>query len=148
MLPTFIKEPFDSLDWIFEPKLDGYRATAVIDATGKARIWSRNHLPLEQKFPTVLAAVNRLKLRSTILDGEIVALDKEGPPGSNCSNNGKSVRPRRSFTVCSMFCGGRVKTSLPNPCSNGVNGWPRSFLRSTAFRSVAGFPTAAKISSA
>jgi hypothetical protein len=41
MLPTLIKEPFDSPDWIFEPKLDGYRAIAVIDATGKPRIWSR-----------------------------------------------------------------------------------------------------------
>src|SRR6266446_217830 len=44
------------------------------------RIWSRNHLPLEPKFPTIDDAVNQLKLRSTILDGEIVALDGEGIP--------------------------------------------------------------------
>jgi hypothetical protein len=37
----------------FETKLDGYRAIAVIDSTGEARIWSRNRLSLEQKFPTV-----------------------------------------------------------------------------------------------
>ena len=52
----------------------------MIDSTGKARIWSRNHLPLEPKFPTIADAVNQLKLRSTILDGEIVALDKDGIP--------------------------------------------------------------------
>jgi bifunctional non-homologous end joining protein LigD len=69
---------FSRLD--FETKLDGYRAIAVIDATGKARLWSRNHLPLEPKFPTIQAAVSQLKLCSTILDGEIVALDKEGVP--------------------------------------------------------------------
>src|ERR1700730_13182381 len=63
---------------IFEPKIEGYRAIAVIDSTGKARLWSRNHLPLEPKFPTIQDAVNELKLRSTILDGEIVALDKDG----------------------------------------------------------------------
>jgi bifunctional non-homologous end joining protein LigD len=80
MLPTLVKEPFDSPDWIFEPKVDGYRAIAVIDATRNVRIWSRNHLPLEQKFPTVVEAVNRLNLRSTILDGEIVALDSQGIP--------------------------------------------------------------------
>jgi ATP-dependent DNA ligase len=40
-------------DWIFETKLYGYRAIAVIDPAGKGRIWSRNRLPLEQKFPTV-----------------------------------------------------------------------------------------------
>jgi bifunctional non-homologous end joining protein LigD len=87
-LPLFVapmqassaKKPFDSPDWIFETKLDGYRAIAVIDATGKARIWSRNQLPLEVKFPMVRDAVNKLNLRSTILDGEIVALDTDGIP--------------------------------------------------------------------
>ena len=78
MQASSVKEPFDSRDWIFETKLDGYRAIAVIDPAGKARLWSRNHLPLERKFPTIQDALSQLKLRSTILDGEIVALDKEG----------------------------------------------------------------------
>jgi bifunctional non-homologous end joining protein LigD len=80
MQASSVKEPFDSPDWVFESKLDGYRAIAVIDSTGKARIWSRNHLTLETKFPTVRKAVDQLNLRSTILDGEIVALDQEGIP--------------------------------------------------------------------
>jgi bifunctional non-homologous end joining protein LigD len=80
MQASSVKEPFDSPDWIFETKLDGYRAIAVIDATGKARIWSRNRLPLERKFPTIRDAADQLNLRSTILDGEIVALDEEGIP--------------------------------------------------------------------
>jgi ATP-dependent DNA ligase len=75
MHASSVQEPFDSLDWIFETKLDGYRAIAMIDSAGKARIWSRNRLPLEPKFPMVLNAAAQLKLRSTILDGEIVALD-------------------------------------------------------------------------
>ena len=33
-----------------------------------------------RKFPTIQDAVNQLNLRSTILDGEIVALDKDGIP--------------------------------------------------------------------
>ena len=80
MQASSAKEPFDSPDWIFETKLDGYRAIAVFDSTGKTRIWSRTQLPLESKFPTIAGAVNQLKLRSTILDGEIVALDKDGIP--------------------------------------------------------------------
>jgi bifunctional non-homologous end joining protein LigD len=80
MQASSVKEPFDSPDWIFETKLDGYRAIAVIDSDGKARIWSRNQLPLESKFPMVKDAVNQLNLRSTILDGEIVALNKDGIP--------------------------------------------------------------------
>jgi bifunctional non-homologous end joining protein LigD len=101
MLPTLVKEPFDSPDWIFETKLDGYRAIAVIDATGKARIWSRNHLPLEPKSPTVADAINRLNLRPTILDGEIVALDKDGIPRFNCFNDGRNARPLRLCFSCS-----------------------------------------------
>jgi len=80
MQASSVKKPFDSPDWIFETKLDGYRAIAIIDSTGKARIWSRNWLPLEQKFPTVRDAAEELTLRSTILDGEIVGLDEEGIP--------------------------------------------------------------------
>jgi bifunctional non-homologous end joining protein LigD len=80
MTASVAKEPFNHPDWIFETKLDGYRAIAVIDSNGRARIWSRNRLPLEQKFPTIRDAVEELNLRSTILDGEIVALDEEGIP--------------------------------------------------------------------
>jgi bifunctional non-homologous end joining protein LigD len=63
MQASSVQEPFDSHDWVFETKLDGYRAIAVIDSAGKARIWSRNHLPLEPKFPTVRDAVDQLNLR-------------------------------------------------------------------------------------
>jgi bifunctional non-homologous end joining protein LigD len=42
--------------------------------------WSRNGLPLEAKFPAIASAVSKLKLRSTILDGEVVAVDEKGIP--------------------------------------------------------------------
>jgi bifunctional non-homologous end joining protein LigD len=38
MTASVAKEPFNHRDWIFETKLDGYRAIAVIDTTGQARI--------------------------------------------------------------------------------------------------------------
>ncbi len=79
-MASVAKKPFNDPDWIFETKLDGYRAIAVIDSTGRARLWSRNRLRLEPKFPTLRDAVEELSLRSTILDGEVVALDEEGIP--------------------------------------------------------------------
>jgi bifunctional non-homologous end joining protein LigD len=87
-IPSFVppsmaestKAPFDSPDWIFEIKLDGYPAITVFDATGKPHLWSRNGLALEAKFPAVATAVSKLKLRSTILDGEVVAVDENGIP--------------------------------------------------------------------
>ena len=80
MMAKIAEEPFDSPDWIFEVKLDGYRGIAVFDTAGKPHLWSRNGLPLEQKFPAVAKALSRLKLRSTILDGEVVAVDENGIP--------------------------------------------------------------------
>ena len=87
-LPTFVppmmaesaKTPFDSPDWIFEIKLDGYRVITVFDTAGKPHLWSRNGLPLEGKFPAIANAVAMLKLRSTVLDGEVVASDENGIP--------------------------------------------------------------------
>jgi bifunctional non-homologous end joining protein LigD len=80
MMAESAKAPFDSPDWIFEIKLDGYRAMTVFDPAGKPQLWSRNSLPLAAKFPAIAKAVSKLKLRSTILDGEVVAVDENGIP--------------------------------------------------------------------
>src|SRR5215472_12838073 len=80
MMAESAKAPFDSPDWIFEIKLDGYRAITVLDETGKHHLWSRNGLALEAKFPAIATAVSTLNLRSTILDGEVVAVDENGIP--------------------------------------------------------------------
>src|SRR6266446_6953166 len=80
MMANSVKEPFDSPDWIFEIKLDGYRGITVFDSDGRPHLWSRNGLPLEEKFPAVAKAVSKLKHRSTILDGEVVAVDENGIP--------------------------------------------------------------------
>jgi hypothetical protein len=100
MQASSAKEPFDNQDWIFETKLDGFRAIAVIDSSGKARPWSRNRLPLEPKFPSIRDATEELKLRSTVLDGRSWHWIRKESPGFNCSSNGGSVQPLRS----SMFC--------------------------------------------
>src|ERR1700747_899329 len=80
MMAESAKAPFDSQDWIFEIKLDGYRAITVFDSAGKAHLWSRNGLSLEAKFPAIASGISKLKLRSTILDGEVVAVDENGIP--------------------------------------------------------------------
>src|SRR4029077_1423779 len=102
MQASSVKEPFDSPDWIFETKLDGFRAIAVIGSTGKSRIWSRNHLPLEPTSPRVREAVNKAKVRSTILDGEIVALDDWGIPRFQLVQQ-LQKRPTASSTVSELI---------------------------------------------
>lgn len=63
--------------WHCEIKFDGYRAIAVVN-NGKAELWSRNHKPLSPDYPEIIAALEKLKCRSAVLDGEIVALDAKG----------------------------------------------------------------------
>jgi bifunctional non-homologous end joining protein LigD len=57
MMANSAEKPFDSPDFIFEVKLDGYRAITVFDDAGKPHLWSGNGLPLEQKFPAVAKPV-------------------------------------------------------------------------------------------
>jgi bifunctional non-homologous end joining protein LigD len=47
MMAESTKAPFDSPDWIFEIKLDGYRAITVFDSVGTPHRWSRNGLQFE-----------------------------------------------------------------------------------------------------
>ncbi len=64
-------------DWIYEIKFDGYRALALRGGD-ESRLLSRNEKNFGAKFPDVLAAISRLKVKDAILDGEIVALDSSG----------------------------------------------------------------------
>jgi bifunctional non-homologous end joining protein LigD len=77
MLATSDEKPFDSPDWLFEIKWDGYRAIAFIE-DGKARLVSRNQNDLTAQFSELRDLPKFLKAKTAILDGEIVALDESG----------------------------------------------------------------------
>jgi hypothetical protein len=136
MIASSVKEPFGSPDWIFETKPDGYRAIAVIDATGKARLWSRNRLPLEPKFPTIAAAVDQLKLRSRFWTGKSSPWIKTAYPGFSFCYNGKSARPLRLSFICSICYGAMDVILPPRALFTGRNDWKRSSLSSTESKLV------------
>jgi bifunctional non-homologous end joining protein LigD len=62
-------------DWLYEVKLDGYRALAFKDGK-EVRLISRNNKPFN--YPQLLDALKLLPADHVILDGEIVALDEKG----------------------------------------------------------------------
>lgn len=64
-------------DWSCEIKLDGFRALAVVQDR-RVAVWSRNENRLDGEFPEVVAALQKLRCRSAVVDGEIVALDEAG----------------------------------------------------------------------
>jgi len=77
MLATLVDKAFDSPDWLFELKWDGYRALANIQK-GKVNLYSRNGLPFTLYTP-VIELLKKLKF-DAILDGEITVMNDEGVP--------------------------------------------------------------------
>ena len=76
-LATLVGEPPPGDQWFHELKFDGYRLQCHL-AGSQVRLWTRNENDWTVKFPSVVKAVKALRLKSAILDGEIVALDSSG----------------------------------------------------------------------
>ena len=70
--------PFDHPEWIFELKYDGFRSLAVIQ-NGRPQLISRNGNPFNS-FDDLRKGLTLPVARETVLDGEIVCLDKRGKP--------------------------------------------------------------------
>jgi len=70
--------PFDHPEWIFELKYDGFRSLAVIQK-GRAQLISRNGNPFNS-FDDFRKGLTLTVAGKTVLDGEIVCLDKRGKP--------------------------------------------------------------------
>ena len=79
MLAETAEKPFSRKDWLFEPKLDGYRVLAA-RTPGGARLLTRNGNDCAGAFPEVQRAVAALPFERLVLDGEVVALDDGGRP--------------------------------------------------------------------
>jgi bifunctional non-homologous end joining protein LigD len=77
MLAQLAAEPPSGDEWIFEPKLDGFRTLAYIDK-GKITLRSRNDTDMSRYFPAVISDLSRFNKSMVVLDGEIVAIDEQG----------------------------------------------------------------------
>src|SRR5919202_3178761 len=83
MLATSIDEPFNDKDWVFEVKWDGVRSIFFLHrAKTIFEIKSRSDKTITHRYPELIEPLKlAIKCReSTILDGEIVVLDKDGIP--------------------------------------------------------------------
>ena len=75
----------DDPNWIYELKLDGYRALAI-KSRGKVELRSRNNNDFSSRYPAIVKALSGLP-DETVIDGELVALDGDGRPSFNALQN-------------------------------------------------------------
>ncbi len=78
MLGTTANKPFDSNEWIFEIKWDGYRAVADLHDK-PLQLYSRNGLSFLGKYPVIEDELKK-QTHQMILDGEIVAYGEDDKP--------------------------------------------------------------------
>ncbi len=76
-LAAVADDPPDGEGWLAEIKFDGYRILACVDH-GKVRLLTRNGNDWTDRLPAVAKAVSQLDVESAVVDGELVALDKDG----------------------------------------------------------------------
>ena len=76
-LPSPADKPPSGANWIHEIKHDGFRLMARRDPVG-IRLITRRGNDWTQRYPLVAEAVNHLKVRSCLIDGEVVCCDERG----------------------------------------------------------------------
>ena len=87
--------------WVYEIKLDGYRAVAI-NSKGKLSLVSRKRKSFNRQYPYILEALSDLP-ENTIVDGEIVALDDAGRPNFNLLQHSRSQASRICYFVFDLL---------------------------------------------
>jgi bifunctional non-homologous end joining protein LigD len=101
MLATLSKEPFNSPDYIYEVKWDGYRVVAIVDKE-KVILQSRSQEYYTDRYKVVTQALQQLG-HNAILDGEVVALDVDGKPSFNLLQKHRTAKPPLVYYVFDML---------------------------------------------
>lgn len=104
MQAFLITSPFDSPNWGFEIKWDGYRAIAQV-RNGKVSIYSRNNLTFNDRFPAIVDAFAKSP-HDMVVDGEIVALDEKGRPDFQLLQSRRSSAPIIYYVFDVLFYDG------------------------------------------
>jgi bifunctional non-homologous end joining protein LigD len=77
MLASLAPSPFSDEQWIFEPKLDGFRTLAFLN-NGKVWLQSRGELDVTAHYKALAESLRKQPASQLVFDGEIIALDAKG----------------------------------------------------------------------
>jgi bifunctional non-homologous end joining protein LigD len=112
MLATLTDAPFDDAGWVFEDKFDGFRMVASIEH-GQVTLYSRNGKIISHSYIEVARGLEGVK-GDAVMDGELVALDKNGVSHFQLLQN--ALRHEAKLLYCAfdlMFLDGEDLRSLP-----------------------------------
>jgi DNA ligase D-like protein (predicted ligase) len=106
---TFI-EPMECLavsklpegpEWVYEIKLDGYRAVAI-NSKGQLSLVSRNRKSFSGQYPYIVEALSDLP-ENTVVDGEVVALHESGRPDFSLLQHSRSQASRICYFIFDLL---------------------------------------------
>ena len=91
----------DGPEWVYEIKLDGYRAVAI-KSDGKLNLISRRRNSFNSQYPLVSEALADLP-DDTVADGEVIALDESGRPDFNLLQHFRAEASRIHYFVFDLL---------------------------------------------
>jgi ATP-dependent DNA ligase len=74
-----VEKPPSGAQWLHEIKLDGYRIAARIE-NGRVQLLTRTGLDWTDKYPSAIAALANLNVKTAYIDGELCGVDDAGLP--------------------------------------------------------------------
>src|ERR1700691_724423 len=74
-----VEKPPSGPQWVHEIKLDGFRMAARID-NGRVQLLTRTGLDWTDKYPSAIAALANVNVKTAYLDGELCGVDDAGLP--------------------------------------------------------------------
>lgn len=95
-------DPFDSRDYIFEVKWDGYRALAYLDSGG-TEIRSRNQISITSLFPELSGINSQVINLPALLDGEVVVFSEGRPSFGSLQARGRLTDKNKIATASKRF---------------------------------------------
>jgi bifunctional non-homologous end joining protein LigD len=90
--PVGAAKPPAGPSWLHEIKYDGYRLMAQRRGVG-GRLLTRNGNDWTERYPSVVAALYALKVKSCLIDGEITVCDNKGPAVFDLLRHGSRIKP-------------------------------------------------------
>ncbi len=101
--------------WLHEIKLDGFRISARIEGEG-VQLLTRTGLDWSDKYPSVIAALATLRVKTAYLDGELCGIGDDGLPSfsqTQAASDGSRGTRLVYYAFDLLHVDGRDTASLP-----------------------------------